>query len=78
MKKVRVRTVYPYDVLIGNDLTAEIVSRITDNCKKVILLWDEAVFSGYVAEIGNALEKDGREVMAVSLEGGESAKTIES
>ena len=78
MKKVRVRTVYPYDVLIGNDLTQEIVSRITDNCRKVILLWDEAVFSGYVAEIGNALEKDGREVMAVSLEGGENAKTIES
>lgn len=78
MEKVRVGTAAPYDVLIGEDLTPETVSRISDNCKKVILLWDEAVFSGYVAEIGNALEKEGKEVMAVSLEGGESAKTIES
>ena len=78
MRKVRVGTAAPYDVLIGENLTPETVSRITDNCKKVILLWDEAVFSGYVAEIGNALEKEGKEVMAVSLEGGEGAKTIES
>lgn len=78
MRKVRVGTAAPYDVLIGENLTPETVSRITDNCKKVILLWDEAVFPGYVAEIGNALEKEGKEVMAVSLEGGEGAKTIES
>ncbi len=78
MEKVRVRTVRPYDVLIGNKLTDEIVSRLPDSCKKIVLLWDEAVFSGYVAEIGNAIEKDGREVMAVSVEGGENAKTIET
>lgn len=78
MERVRVGTAEPYDVLIGRDLTSETVSRISGNCKKVILLWDEAVFSGYVAEIGNALENDGKEVMAVSLEGGESAKTIDS
>ena len=46
MRKVRVGTAAPYDVLIGENLTPETVSRITDNCKKVILLWDEAVFSG--------------------------------
>ncbi|MBR6472667.1 MAG: 3-dehydroquinate synthase [Firmicutes bacterium] len=78
MEKVRVKTRYSYDVLIGNDLTEETVSRISGNCKKTVLLWDEAVFSGYVAEIGNALEADGKEVMAISLEGGENAKTIES
>ena len=78
MEKVRVRTVRPYDVIIGNGLTDEIVSRLSDSCKKVVLLWDEAVFSGYVAEIGNAIEKDGRDVMAVSVEGGENAKTIET
>lgn len=78
MEIVRVKTVSPYDVLIGNDLTAEAVSRVSRSCKKAILLWDEAVYSGYVAEIGNALEKDGKEVMAISLEGGENAKTIES
>ena len=67
MEKVRVGTAVPYDVLIGKELTAETVSRITDNCKKVILLWDEAVFSGYVAEIGNALEKEGKEVYCIEM-----------
>ena len=45
---------------------------------KAAILWDEAVPSAYVAELGNALEAAGLDVLACALEGGENAKTIES
>lgn len=78
MEKIKVYTHSPYEVVIGKDLKDEALSFLPEQTRKVVLLWDESVKSRYVAELGNAIEATGREVMAVSLEGGESAKTLSS
>lgn len=78
MKQIEVRTRRPYKVVIGRNTTAEAVECLKDRVKKVVILWDESISSTYVAEIGNALEAIGKEVMAISVEGGEQAKTIET
>ena len=74
----RINTQVPYDVIIGNDLIGEACERLKDKVKKVVIVWDEEISSLYVAEIGNALEAAGKEVIVISVEGGEGAKTIET
>ena len=78
MEKVLVNTQSPYEVIIGKELKDEALRVIPEDSGKAVLLWDEAIPSAYVAELGNAIEAMGKEVMAVSMEGGEGAKTIES
>lgn len=78
MERITVKTATPYDVIIGKDLKDTAIGILKDKGQKIVLLWDEAVPSNYVAEMGNALENAGKDVMALSLEGGENAKTISS
>ena len=78
MERITVNTTTPYDVIIGKDILDEAVKAFENKGNKVVLLWDEAIPSNRIAAFGNALEALGRDVMAVSLEGGENAKTLES
>ncbi|MBQ7702790.1 MAG: 3-dehydroquinate synthase [Firmicutes bacterium] len=78
MERVKIRTSDRYEVLIGRNITNEAVKMLLPNGRHIVLIWDEAVPSQYVAELGNALEEAGKEVMACSVHGGEDAKSIES
>ena len=78
MEKIKVYTHTPSEVVIGKDLNDEVVKFLPEVTRKAVLLWDESVNSKYVAGLGNSIESAGREVMAISLEGGENAKTLES
>lgn len=78
MERVKIRTRDRYEVLIGRNITDEAVKMLLPNGKHIVLIWDEAIPSQYVAELGNALEEAGKEVMACAVQGGEDAKSIES
>ncbi len=78
MERIKVYTHTPSEVVIGKDLNDEAVRFLPEQTKKAVLLWDESVNSKYVAELGNSIEATGREVMAISVEGGENAKTLGS
>ena len=78
MERVKIRTRDRYEVLIGRNITEEAVRMLLPSGKRIVMIWDEAVPSQYVAELGNALEEAGKEVMACAVSGGEEAKSIES
>lgn len=78
MERIKIRTRDRYEVLIGRDITEEAVKMLLPKGKRMVLIWDEAVPSSFVAALGNALEEAGKEVMACSVHGGEDAKSIQS
>ncbi len=78
MERVKIRTRDRYEVIIGRNITDEAVKLLLPKGRRFVLIWDEAVPSQYVAELGNALEAAGKEVMACSVLGGEDTKSIES
>ncbi|MBQ1422615.1 MAG: 3-dehydroquinate synthase [Firmicutes bacterium] len=78
MERVKVRTRDRYEVLIGRNITDEAVKMLLPKGKHIVLIWDEEIPSMYVAELGNALEEAGKEVMACAVHGGEDSKSIES
>ena len=80
MKKVTVKTKKAYDVLIGENLLDEknLATYFPDANKKAVIIWDEKISPKPVEKIGAALEKNGVECLALSVEGGETAKTLET
>ncbi len=64
----------PYDVIIGRDLTAEIVDALPDSAAKVAIIHPPTLRDS-AAQMRDALLTDARNVITIEIPDGEAAKT---
>ncbi len=80
MNKLTVKTKKSYKVLIAENLLDDkkLVTYFPDANKKAVIIWDEKIDPKPVEKIGALLEKNGVECLALSVQAGETAKTLET